>query len=345
LRAAVLRAVGEPPAVEEVPVPERGPGEALVRIEAAALNPVELHISHGRFFEGPPRLPYIPGVEAAGVVEEGDSLRPGTHVRIEFVHPGYGRDGAVAEYAVAPESPDDSDRRSQAMVFPLPEGVGFVDGAALGSSAYTALMLFDRAAAAGARIEGATVLVVAATGALGRCVVQIARKLGAARVVAAGRDAKALERTLELGADVAVSLGGDPATHASGSADDGDLRRRLADAAGHNGFDLALEPLWGEPARAAIETLGAGGVLVNYGQVAAATAEIPSLPLRNPGVTLVGHSGAWTTPAQRRDGFERVQELGLTMDVEELALDAIAHGWRRLAGSGHGKLVVRMGDA
>jgi hypothetical protein len=62
-------------------------------------------------------------------------------------------------------------------------------------------------------------------------------------------------------------------------------------------------------------------------------------------VTLVGHSGAWTTPAQRRDGFERVQELGLTMDVEELALDAIAHGWRRLAGSGHGKLVVRMGDA
>jgi hypothetical protein len=90
-----------------------------------------------------------------------------------------------------------------------------------------------------------------------------------------------------------------------------------------------------------MEALGAGGVLVNFGQVAGATAELPSLPLRNPGVVVAGHSGAWSTPAQRREGFERVHELGLTLDVEELRLDDIAKGWRRLAGSGKPKLVVR----
>jgi NADPH:quinone reductase len=329
VRAAVVRAVGDPPGVEEVPSPDRPPGSALIRVEAAALNPVELHISRGYFFEGPPELPYVPGVEGAGVVEEGESLAPGTRVRVEFIHPGYGRDGAIAEYVVAPETPDDADRRSQAMVFPLADGIDPVAGAALGSSAYTALMLFGRAAEAGARVEGGSVLVVAATGAVGRCAVQIARRLGAARVVAAGRDADALARTRELGADAAVALDGPG------------LRGRLLDAAGGHGFDLVLEPLWGEPARAAMEALGAGGVLVNFGQVAGATAELPSLPLRNPGVVLAGHSGAWSTPAQRREGFERVHELGLTLDVEELRLDDIAKGWRRLAGSGKPKLVVR----
>jgi len=329
VRAAVVSAVGEPPAVAEVPSPERPPGSALVRIEAVALNPVELHISRGYFFEGPPKLPYIPGVEAVGVVEEGDELAPGTRVRLEYIHPGYGRDGALAEYAVAPETPDDSDRRSQAMAFPLGDDVDPVAGAALGSSAYTALMLFDRAEDAGARVVGGNVLVVAATGAVGRCAVQIARKRGATRVVAAGRDAAGLERTRELGADDAVSLDGEG------------LRERLRDAAGPGGFDLVLEPLWGEPARAAMEALGAGGVLVNFGQVAGATAELPSLPLRNPGVVLAGHSSAWTTPAQRREAFERVHKLGVVMDVEELGLDDIAEGWRRLAGSGKPKLVVR----
>ena len=342
MRAAVVRAVGEPPAVAEVPPPARGPGEALIRVEAAALNPVELHIGGGRFFEGPPELPYVPGVEAVGVVEEGEALAPGTRVRVEFIHPGYGRDGALAELVVAPEEPDDSDRRSQAMAFPLADAIDPVAGAALGTSAYTALMLFDRAAEVGARLEGASVLVLAATGAVGRCAIQVARRLGAGRVVAAGRSEAALARVMELGADAAVPLtDGDTAAGAGAVAAGDELRDRLVEAAGGRGFDLVLEPLWGEPARAAIAVLGAGGVLVNFGHVAGVTAELPALPLRNPGVVLAGHSGAWTTPAQRRAGFERVHELGLTLDVEELGLDDVADGWRRLAGSGKPKLVVR----
>src|SRR4029453_3722278 len=137
--------------------PRRGPGRggggggrgarggALVRIHAAALNPVELHIWNGHFFDGPPRPPYVIGLEGVGIVEEGDRLPPGTRVRVEFVHPGYGRDGAVAEYAVPPEVPDAADRASRAWVAPIGDELDDADAAALGVPVFTAMMCLERA--------------------------------------------------------------------------------------------------------------------------------------------------------------------------------------------------------
>src|SRR5215207_10553267 len=137
--------MGRPPAAVEAPDPRRRSGEALVRIHAAALNPVELHIWNGHFFDGPPRPPYVIGLEGIGVVEEGERLARGTRVRVEFVHPGYGRDGAVAEYAVAPEQPDCADRASQASVAPIGDELDDVAAAALGVPVFTALMCLERA--------------------------------------------------------------------------------------------------------------------------------------------------------------------------------------------------------
>jgi NADPH:quinone reductase-like Zn-dependent oxidoreductase len=332
MRAALVEAVGVPPVVTDVPDPEPGPGEALVRIEAACLSPVDLHICSGRFFDGAPVVPYVPGVEGAGVVEAGDELAPGTRVRVEFVHPGYGRDGALAQYALAPERPDSSRRESQALAIPLDDSIDPVSAAALGASAWTALMLLERAQAAGTRIEGAHVLVVGATGSVGQCALQLARSMGAARVIAAGRDRTRLERACELGADATVELDG------------AGLAERLAEAGGGR-LDIALEPLWGAPARTIMEALSEGGVHVNFGQVAGTEAELPSLPLRNRRISVVGHSGAWTTPPQRIEAFERIQRIassdGLTLDVEELALEDVPDGWRRLQGSAGRKLVAR----
>jgi NADPH:quinone reductase len=306
MRAALVEAVGAPPVVTDVPDPEPGPGEALVRIEAACLSPVDLHICSGRFFDGPPRVPYVPGVEGAGVVVAGDELAPGTRVRVEFVHPGYGRDGALAQYALVPERPDSSRRESQALAIPLDDGMDPVSAAALGASAWTALMILERAQEAGARIEGAHVLVVGATGSVGQCALQLARLVGAACLISAGRDRARLERARELGADAIVELDGDG------------LAERLAEACSGR-LDIALEPLWGAPARTIMEALSDGGVHVNFGQVAGTEAELPSLPLRNRGISVVGHSGAWTTPQQRIEAFERIQRIaggdGLTLDV------------------------------
>jgi NADPH:quinone reductase len=330
--------MGRPPAPAEVPEPRRRPGEALVRIRAAALNPVELHIWNGHFFDGPPRPPYVIGLEGVGVVEEGERLSPGTRVRVEFVHPGYGRDGAIAEYAVAPEEPDASNRASQASVAPIGDELDDTAAAALGVPVFTALMCLERAQRAGASLGGAHVLVTGATGAVGLVAVQLAKMMGAARVVAAGRDRERLERALSLGADAAVALGDGLAAE--------ELRDRLSEAAAGR-LDVALDPLWGAPGRAAIDALTHDGVYVSFGQAASPVAELSGIPMRNRRVTLVGHSGAWATPQERQRALARAHALAassgspLTLDTEELALEDIGDAWARLSGSAGRRLVVK----
>jgi NADPH:quinone reductase len=338
VRAALVEAAGRPPTPAELPEPELRAGEVLVRIRAAALNPVELHIWNGHFFDGPPRPPYVIGLEGVGIVEEGNRLPPGTRVRVEFVHPGYGRDGAVAEYAVAPEEPDAADRASQASVVPIGDELDDTAAAALGVPVFTALMCLERAEAAGASIAGAHVLVTGATGAVGLAAVQLAKLKGAARVVAAGRNVERLDRARSLGADASVEL-------AAGLGRD-ELRALILDAAGGR-LDVALDPLWGDPARAAIEALSRDGVYVSFGQAAAPLADLSGIPLRNYRVSLVGHSGAWATPQERWAALERAHELAaragarLTLDTEEIQLDDVGDAWERLARSAGRRLVVR----
>ena len=338
MRAAVVQAIGHPPAPADVPQPRRRPGDALVRVAAAALNPVELHIWNGHFFDGPPRPPYVIGLEGVGVVEQGERIAPGTRVRVEFVHPGYGRDGAVAEYAVAPEEPDAVDRASQASVAPIADELDETNAAALGVPVFTALMCLERAEAAGASLDGAHVLVTGATGAVGLIAVQLAKLKGAARVVAAGRNPERLERARSLGADASVEL-------AAGLGRE-KLQALFAEAAGGR-LDVALDPLWGDPARAAIEALTRDGVYVSFGQAASPGAELSGLPLRNRRVTLVGHSGAWATPQERQAALNRAHKLAreadtqLELDTEEVALDDIGEAWERLSRSAGRRLVVR----
>jgi NADPH:quinone reductase-like Zn-dependent oxidoreductase len=338
VRAAIVEAMGRPPAAAEVPEPQRRPGEALVRMRAVALNPVELHIWNGHFFDGPPRPPYVIGLEGVGVVAEGDLLAPGTRVRVEFVHPGYGRDGALAEYAVVPEEPDASDRASQASVAPIGDELDDTAAAALGVPVFTALMCLERAQRAGATLDGAHVLVTGATGAVGTIAIQLAKLMGAARVVAAGRDRERLKRALSLGADAAVELG-------DGIAAD-ELRDRFAEAASGR-LDVALDPLWGTPARAAIDALTRDGVYVSFGQAASPSAELSGIPMRNRRVAVVGHSGAWATPQERQAALARAHALAakggrkLELDTEELTLEEIGKGWERLSRSAGRRLVVR----
>ena len=338
MRAAVVEEMGRPPAATELPEPKRGPGEALVRVHAAALNPVELHIWNGHFFDGPPRPPYVIGLEGVGVVEEGERLAPGTRVRVEFVHPGYGRDGALAEYTVAPEEPDASDRASQASIAPIGDELDDTAAAALGVPVFTAQMCLERAQAAGASLAGAHVLVTAATGAVGTIAVQLAKLMCAARVVGAGRNRERLDRVRAHGADATVEL--------SEGLTAEELRALFGEAAGGR-LDVALDPLWGAPARAVIESLTRDGVYVSFGQAASPVAELSGIPLRNRHVTMVGHSGAWASPQERQAALARAHELAaregcpLQLDTEELPLADIDSAWERLATSAGRRLVMR----
>ncbi|HEV3376067.1 MAG TPA: hypothetical protein VG126_02180, partial [Thermoleophilaceae bacterium] len=93
---------------------------------------------------------------------------------------------------------------------------------------------------------------------------------------------------------------------------------------------------------AAVEALTRDGVYVSFGQASSPLAELSGIPLRNRRVTMVGHSGAWATPAERQEALARAHALGsLTLDIEELTLDQIGHAWERLSRSGGRRLVVK----
>ncbi len=103
MRAALVEAVGSPPVAADWDEPPREDGTALVAVEAAPLNPVEIRVAAGRHARRP-EPPYVPGLEGAGTVVESARLPAGTRVRFEGAAlPGFGAQGTLAGRAVVPE--------------------------------------------------------------------------------------------------------------------------------------------------------------------------------------------------------------------------------------------------
>lgn len=327
MRAAVVEAMEVLPSVrDDVPDPQPGPDEVLIDVATATLNPVELHIWRGRYRDGPPHVPYVPGIEGVGRVVEGGDCPPGTRVRFEAVglHPGYGTDGTMAERALAPS----------AIVSELPDEIDDGTAAALGTSSITALRMLEHV---GLRL-GDGVLVLGATGNVGRSAVQLAKPLGAAHVVAAGRDEAGLARARELGADATVNLSGKS-------------RAEMVEAlraAAPDGIDVVADPVWGEPALAALEVGNVDVRLVNVGRPAGDPLELPHPLMLRKRATIHGLSTAMDPPNVRKAAFMRLLDHvaagRLTVDHEVVELDAIGDAWQRLADGAGRKLVVRIGD-
>ena len=317
MRAAVLREVGAAPQPGELPEPSRSGGEALIEVHAAALNPIDIAIGSGRFYAGPPQVPYAPGREGVGRVREADSLAGGTRVRFER-DSGYGANGSVAELVVADE---------EACVS-LPDDADDTVAAALGIAGIAAWLALEKA-----KVDGATVVVLGATGAVGQIAVQAAKLMGARRVIGCARNADALAQVRELGADDVVPIG------------DGDLAAALKEAAGGD-VDAVIDPLWGEPAVAALKTLGVGGRLVHLGASAGAEATIPSAPLRGNNVSIIGHSSLTTSNESKtrayRELVERAVAGRLRVELDVFPLDRVADAWAEQAAFPHRKIVIAL---
>ncbi len=159
--------------LEEVPTPQPGPGEVLVRMHAIGVNPVETYIRAGKYARLP-ALPYTPGNDGAGVVEQiGDSVtrfKPG-----DRVYTAGSISGTYAEFALCKTE----------QVHQLPANASFAQGAAMGTPYATAYRgLFQRADAK----PGETVLVHGASGGVGTAAVQLARARGLRVFGTAGSD-------------------------------------------------------------------------------------------------------------------------------------------------------------
>jgi NADPH:quinone reductase-like Zn-dependent oxidoreductase len=262
MRAAVLSQRGSAGLnVRELPVPQRLPGEVLVRLHAAALNRVDLYmrdsgvgITH--------RLPMVLGVEGAGTVAEADAgdLPPGSKVVLytsaycgqcrfclagdqplcEKAHiAGEHGDGTLAEYIVLP-------RRC---VVPLPAAANLLECAAIGVGHVTAWrMLFGKRALQ----PGETVLVVGIGGGVAVACLQLARLAGAQVIVTSSSDEK-LARAATLGARAGINYRTEP------------VAQRVLEITQGQGVDMVIDSVgaasWGDSLR----SLRRGGRLITCG--------------------------------------------------------------------------------
>jgi NADPH2:quinone reductase len=184
MKGVVLEEIGGTPVYGDFDEPRRGPGESLIEVTAAPLNPVDLWIAGGKHHAGPPPVPSVIGRESTGRVLESDTIEAGTRV---YAPVGA---GGMAERVAA---------RDDELV-ELPDGVEDALAACFGVAGLAAWLALEwRAKLA----PGETVLVLGATGAVGSAAVQIARELGAGRVIAA---ALPDERLALTGADAIVEF-------------------------------------------------------------------------------------------------------------------------------------------
>jgi NADPH2:quinone reductase len=312
VRAAVIRELGQPPGLADRPEPS---GEAIYEISAVSLNPIDVNVGAGRYFGGHPELPYVPGCEGVGHASDG--------TRVYLFGDGFGlsRNGLLAERAAAPAD----------LGIPLPDAVSDEIATSCGIAGMAGWM--PVAWRAPVR-KNDRVLVLGATGTVGLVAVQAAKLLGAARVVAAGRNVERLERAAELGADATVSL------------EEDDLVTAFKDAAGGDGPTYIVDMLWGPPAVAGIQAAAPGWRSVQIGQSAGAEASVSSAAIRGK----MGELYGYTDFAVPRDEF-REQYLRLVghaaaseiiLDIDTYPLERIAEAWERQAAGAHAKIVVTL---
>ncbi len=317
MRAAILEQFGQAPVSGEMQEPVPGPGEALVEVGVAALNPVDLRVATGTFYGARPELPYVVGSEGMGVVRSSERWPVGQRVRF-----GSARPGALTELVAVPD--DHLVAVPDAVSDALAAGIGIA-----GMAAWCSL--------AAARLHaGERVLVLGATGAVGRLAVQVACLLGATRVVAAGRDAAALASLVGLGAHGTVVLDGRDAAA---------LAEAFVEAAeGH--LDVIIDPLWGEAALAGALAAAPGARLVNLGDSAGATITLPSALLRSRHMEILGYTNMALPEAEQRSAIESLlhhaSEGRLRLDHDLVALEEVREAWARQAGSPHAKVLLQL---
>jgi len=316
MNAAVLHTLGQPPRFEKFPEPVPAEDEVIVHVRTAALKPVDKQMAGGTHYASFRELPAVCGLDGVGWLDDG--------TRVFFAGPRRPY-GAMAERTVV--------RRAQC--FPVPEGLNDQVAAALPNPGVSAwLTLNARAKVA----PGETVLILGATGVTGKLAVQIAKILGAGRVIAAGRNEKVLNTLSQLGADRTI--------HLQQSSDE--LAKAFARAAAETGFQVVIDYLWGPPTEALLAALtrnefvpaGSETRLVQVGESAGPTITLPATVLRSTPLTMLGTAGI-PAPDILMDALQQVLSYAasgkLRIDTMRVPLAEVEDAWQR---EQHARLVL-----
>src|SRR5258707_7059847 len=203
MNAAVVSAFDRPPRYATFADPIAAEGEKLVTVSAAGLHPIVKALAKGSHYGSSGELPFIAGIDGVG------KLQDGTRVYFGIARSPF---GSFAEHSLA----------ASWMCLPLPEAVDDVTAAGIANPAMSSWAALTARAKV---VAGESVLVLRDTGVAGQLAIQVAKRLGARRIIAAGRNPEALQKLKALGADSVISLDQDQASLVSA------FRTEIAEAA------------------------------------------------------------------------------------------------------------------
>ena len=315
MKAALVEQPGQAPVFGNFADPAAAPGMSVVRVTASAISHVTKGRASGAHYSAGGGLPLVPGIDGVGIDEAGR--------RVYFILPE-APFGGMAERCLVDA------RRCIA----LPGDLSDVDAAAMaipGMSSWAALVERARLCA------GETVLVNGATGASGRLAIQVAKHLGAKKVVATGRNAAAFDELHALGADVTIAL-----------TSDRDAMEKAFKAQFRDGVDVVLDYVWGPSAETLIVAAAKAGpeaVPIRYVQIGAisgADITLPSAALRSSALQLMG-SGIGSIPQPRllaaiRGVLEAAPSAGLRIATRAMPLADVVQAWN--AGDADSRIVL-----
>jgi NADPH:quinone reductase-like Zn-dependent oxidoreductase len=271
MKAAIVKAPRTNPVYGDFDEPIARSGQTIVSVHASALSQNTKSRASGSHYASDNVFPAVPGVDGVGYTSEGQ--------RVYFALPE-APFGALAEKSLV----------ATERCIPLPDALDDITAAAIanpGMSAWVAMM--ERAQLK----SGETVLVNGATGTAGRLAVQLAKYLGASKVIATGRNEHELEEVKALGADVTISFTLGNASPAGAKWYEEGLIREVV-----SGVDVILDYVWGESARTIIVAIAKGiedATPVRFVHVGGVSGEesidLPGAALRSSAIVLMG-SGA-----------------------------------------------------
>ena len=330
MKAAVVRSFDHPPRFEDFDLPAPEPGQVVLEVLASAIHPRVRSGANGSHYTSRGTLPMVPGIDGVGKLPNGQLVYfLGAHEAV----------GTLAEYAVA----------HTRHCIPL------VPGAAPVATAAAMIAAISSWVALTARVQlqpGQRVLVLGATGTAGRLAVQIAKKLGAGQVVAAGRGGAALESLRASGADVVVPL--DPAASADGGGDGGGGggggARALAQAASE--VHVVLDYLWGDVTQAALPAIlkmrqdeDSALRWIEIGSLAGDSVAVSSVFLRKRNLHLLGSGQGSASMAEMLACVPAIMaglaHKELTVDAQEAPLSQIETLWNAPTAAGQRLVFVR----
>jgi NADPH:quinone reductase-like Zn-dependent oxidoreductase len=272
LKAAIVLEAGKAPVYSDFKDPIPAKGESLITVSAAALSHVVKSRASGTHYSSSGDFPFVVGIDGVGRLEDGR--------RVYFVMPTP-HFGSMAEKTVA--------NISNCII--LPDGLDDVTAAAIANPGMSAWAAYKERAKL---VAGETVLVNGATGTAGQLAVQIAKYLGAKKVIATGRNIEVLKSLKAKGADVTIPL-----------VEDADaLEEAFIEQFGGDGVDVILDYLWGQSAqRLLIAGTKAGREavpirFVHIGSASDSNIILPSAVLRSSAIELMG-SGIGSIPMNR----------------------------------------------